>query len=119
LTARSLGELLAAYRRPAAGRAEPSAAVCGHALAEALASGGIVADYEAIVDLASGRVCAGQAVARRADRDADGWVALAGAVEQHGLTMRFVDRMLELACAQLAALGRDGLSLDVWVCLPP
>jgi EAL domain-containing protein (putative c-di-GMP-specific phosphodiesterase class I)/DNA-binding SARP family transcriptional activator len=120
LTARRLSELLAAYRRPAPpGAHAPRPPVSPGQLAEALASGAVVADFEPIVDLARGDVSGAQVVPRR-DGDSQPLSSrvLVEALEARDLAAAFTDRMLELACAQLGELDRAGVAIELWIELP-
>ncbi|MEA2221191.1 MAG: hypothetical protein QOJ35_3817 [Solirubrobacteraceae bacterium] len=121
LTARRLSELLAAYRRPApAGALAPRRPISPEEVAAALAGGAVAADYEPIVDLASGRVSGAQASPRWHGRDAPATAPrdLEEALRARALAAAFADRMLELVCAQQRELDRAGLALELWIALP-
>lgn len=120
LSARRLRELLEAYRPPPRREhGDHDVAMTAPALVEALASDGIVADLQPIVDLASGRVSAAQLVARWPQPGLP-------PIEQDGLehlldddlAARFVDRLVGLLCAQLRELDRVGDRIDLWMSIP-
>jgi EAL domain-containing protein (putative c-di-GMP-specific phosphodiesterase class I)/FixJ family two-component response regulator len=118
LTARRLGELLAAYRPPhPRNGGEPSPAVSAGRLAEALERDELSAAYEPIADLANGCIGAAQVLAR--------WPApipatadVAALLDAEHLTEAFVDHLLVRLCAQLDALDRAGLAIDLWMAIP-
>jgi EAL domain-containing protein (putative c-di-GMP-specific phosphodiesterase class I) len=118
LTARRLGELLAAYRPPRRrGPGPGSPEVSGRMLAEALERGELTAVFEPIADLANGRIGAAQVLARwpapipaRAD--------VGALLEAEGLTEAFVDRLLVALCEELPALDRAGQPIDLWMRIP-
>ena len=122
LTLRRLRELLEAYRPPPPrdeDRDQP--VVSAAALADALAHDRIVGDVQPIVDLASGRLSAVQVVARwpQPGAAAIGQEAFEHLlVEDAGLTMRFVDRLVELLCAQLRELDRAQSAIGLWIWIP-
>ena len=118
LTARRLGELLAAYRPPkprTPGDASP--AVSGEMLAGALERDELTAVFRPIADLANGRISAAEVLARwppPVPETAD-VIAL---LEAEHLTERFVDRLLVLLCDEQAALDRAGQPIDLWMRIP-
>ncbi|MEY2514923.1 MAG: hypothetical protein QOJ89_2281 [bacterium] len=122
LTARRLTELLDAYRRPPHhGARGGAAAVSAGALAAALAGDGIGADFEPVVDLASGAVSAAQLVARW--REDPGAAPLEQAdfehlLEAEGLTTAFVDRLVGLLCDALDEFDGAGLAIGVGLNIP-
>ena len=119
LTARRLSELLEAYRAPQRHIEGDDRALSSHALSDALGHDRIVADFQPIVDLASGRVSAAQLLAR--------WQQPGGSpIEQHAfehlledeLARRFVDRVVGLLCAQVHELDRAGDAIELWLSVP-
>jgi EAL domain-containing protein (putative c-di-GMP-specific phosphodiesterase class I) len=122
ITARRLEELLAAYVRPAraATQGEQRPTLTPERLAEALHDGRIVAHYEPIVDLATGRI-SGAAAVPRWQEPGVGWIAPASflpLLESAELSVPFTDHMLELVCAQQAELARAGLYVELCLHIP-
>lgn len=118
LTARRLGELLAAYRPPPPGGGNVSSpAVSGRVLTEALERDELTAVLRPIADLTTGVIGAAEVLAR--------WPAAVPAtadvlalLEAEHLTERFVDRLLALLCGELHALDDAGLPIDLWMAIP-
>ena len=121
LTARRLTELLDGYRPPAPSGAGGAAAISAEALAAALAGDGIVADFQPVVDLASGAVSAAQLVARWREDPGAAPVEQADfehLLEAEGLTTAFVDRLVALLCDALDELDGAGLAIGMGLNIP-
>ena len=122
LTARVLGELLAAYRprptaRSSALSTESALSVSASDAKRALAEGWITFHLQPAVDVATGEIAAADAVPRwyQPDNASVPPTVFLPLFAREGLLGALSERGLELACAQIPALANEGLDVAITV----